>query len=236
MDSVKLADLPDELWLEIARWLDECALAVLARTCRRWQQVVDPRRERALTYQFVAGAARAGNLGLLQWLRAEGAPLERYLNLITEPAQAGHAATVEWLLDCGCPGGCAAYNAAAAGRTAVLALLRARGLADYRTVLYAAARCGRTNSIKWAQEHCQIRQTEWAEVFAVAAADGQLRTLQWLRAQGHPWNKWACYHAAKNGHLAALQWLRANGCPIDKQECLSSTPHLPARQWIAHNC
>ena len=44
--------------------------------------------------------------------------------------------------------------------------------------------------------------------------------LQWLRANGCPWDAHACYYAAQGGHLAVLQWAVANGCPWDRAACL----------------
>jgi hypothetical protein len=42
---------------------------------------------------------------------------------------------------------------------------------------------------------------------------GHLEVLQWVRANGCPWDGWTCSWAAKGGHLEVLQWVRANGCP-----------------------
>ncbi|CAN0535862.1 unnamed protein product, partial [Scytosiphon promiscuus] len=41
-----------------------------------------------------------------------------------------------------------------------------------------------------------------------ATRNGHLQVLQWLRANGCPWDKSACSWAAHNGHLRILQWLR----------------------------
>ena len=53
----------------------------------------------------------------------------------------------------------------------------------------------------------------------MAAGNGHLEVLQWLRAQDPPcpWNEWTCRSAAGNGHLEVLQWLRAQDppCPWD---------------------
>jgi hypothetical protein len=46
-----------------------------------------------------------------------------------------------------------------------------------------------------------------------AAQGGHLAVLQWLHANGCPWDGRTCEYAAEGGHLAVLQWLRANGCP-----------------------
>jgi hypothetical protein len=37
--------------------------------------------------------------------------------------------------------------------------------------------------------------------------------LQWLRANGCPWDARVYEYAAQDGHEAMLQWARANGCP-----------------------
>jgi hypothetical protein len=46
-----------------------------------------------------------------------------------------------------------------------------------------------------------------------AAQGGRLEVLQWLRANGAPWDSRTCAYAARGGHLDMLKWLRANGCP-----------------------
>ena len=43
--------------------------------------------------------------------------------------------------------------------------------------------------------------------------------LKALRAEGCPWDKWTCSHAAAGGHLEVLKWLRAEGCPWDAETC-----------------
>jgi hypothetical protein len=48
-----------------------------------------------------------------------------------------------------------------------------------------------------------------------ATEGGHLKTLQWARANGCPWDEWTCAHAAIGGHLEMLQWARATGCPWD---------------------
>jgi hypothetical protein len=43
--------------------------------------------------------------------------------------------------------------------------------------------------------------------------------LQWLRANGCPWDSNTCAGAAKGGYLEVLQWARANSCPWDAMTC-----------------
>jgi hypothetical protein len=56
-----------------------------------------------------------------------------------------------------------------------------------------------------------------------AAAGGHINVLQWLLAQRYAFCEDACYSAAEHAQLAALQWLRANGCPWNRKNCLRKT-------------
>ncbi len=47
-----------------------------------------------------------------------------------------------------------------------------------------------------------------------AAENGQLTTLQWLRANGYPWTKMTSWYAAAGGHLDTLRWLVTQCCPM----------------------
>ena len=42
-----------------------------------------------------------------------------------------------------------------------------------------------------------------------AARGGQIEVLQWLRAEGYPWDEWVCMRAAEGGQLDTLKWLHA---------------------------
>ncbi len=72
---------------------------------------------------------------------------------------------------------------------------------------------------------------------AYAAQGGHFVLLQWLRANGAPWHEQTCARAAAGGHLAMLQWLRANGAPWDKQACAYAAAggHLAVLQWLHAN-
>jgi len=62
---------------------------------------------------------------------------------------------------------------------------------------------------------------------ALAAQEGHLEALQWLRADGCHWDQKTCALAAQESHLEALQWLRANGCPWDKRTCAVMASRYP---------
>ena len=39
--------------------------------------------------------------------------------------------------------------------------------------------------------------------------------LQWLRAEGCPWDWNTCHMAVYEGHVEVLRWARENGCEWD---------------------
>lgn len=51
------------------------------------------------------------------------------------------------------------------------------------------------------------------------AANPQAQVLQWLKANGCPYDASACAVAARKGHLEVLQWCRNNGFPWDERVC-----------------
>ena len=44
-------------------------------------------------------------------------------------------------------------------------------------------------------------------------ATGNLELIQWLRAEGCPWDYLTCFSAVNEGDVEVLRWLRENGCP-----------------------
>ena len=71
----------------------------------------------------------------------------------------------------------------------------------------------------------------------LAAEEGQLEILKWLRANDFRWDSRTCQWAAKCGHLEVLQWARANGCPWDEWTCTGAAEggHLDVLQWAREN-
>ena len=70
-----------------------------------------------------------------------------------------------------------------------------------------------------------------------AARSGHLEVLQWLRANGCPWDGWTCKYAAEGGHLEVLQWARKQGCAWDGNTCAHAAlkGHLEVLQWLRAN-
>jgi hypothetical protein len=71
----------------------------------------------------------------------------------------------------------------------------------------------------------------------IAATEGQLEVLKWLRENDFPWSERTCNVAAQGGHLEVLQWAHANGCPWDWETCRMAAlrDHLEILQWARAN-
>ena len=86
----------------------------------------------------------------------------------------------------------------------------------YATALFKrAAWYGKLEVLKWGQESGYELHTVLFDmhVIGMAAKNGHLEVVRYLRKLGSPWNHWTCSNAAGNGHLKVLTWVRANGCP-----------------------
>ena len=82
-----------------------------------------------------------------------------------------------------------------------------------------AAENGHLDVLKWLREE-NDPPCPWSEMTcAYAAQNGHLESLKWLRSEGCPWDEWACKEAAANGDLESLKWLRSEGCPWDEWTC-----------------
>ena len=53
----------------------------------------------------------------------------------------------------------------------------------------------------------------------MAAENGDLTLLQWLRVNGCLWGPETCAKAAPGGNLQVLQWLRAHSCEWGEGTC-----------------
>ena len=106
--------------------------------------------------------------------------------------QPGGSALAKWALAEGCP--------------------RESGY-DGTTMAEIAAEFGHLELLKWL---CgEGGSTMDARVMMEAAGSGNMELVQWLRAEGCPWDKWACENAVHQVDVDMLRWLRANGCEWD---------------------
>jgi hypothetical protein len=71
----------------------------------------------------------------------------------------------------------------------------------------------------------------------IAARQGNLAVLKYLRSIQCPWNHWTCAYAAENGHLDVIKWCRQNGCDWYGNTCAfaAKNGHLDVIQWCRQN-
>ena len=64
---------------------------------------------------------------------------------------------------------------------------------------------------------------------------GNLRLVQWARANGCPWDEMTTYSAAQRGHLPILAWAHAHGCPLHPHAAREAAGrgYLEVFQWLA---
>jgi hypothetical protein len=94
--------------------------------------------------------------------------------------------------------------------------------------------------LAWARDMGLPDRLGFTRTTQLAAEHGYLGALQWLRANGCPWDGHAiCDAAAKIGHLEMLQWARANGSEwgVLVCHCAVQHEHVELLQWaIANGC
>ena len=68
---------------------------------------------------------------------------------------------------------------------------------------------------------------------------GHFKILQWVRAEGCPWNAPTCAMASLYGHMDILMWAKSQECPWDERTCILAalTGNLAILQWArSQNC
>jgi len=128
----------------------------------------------------------------------------------------GHLTLVRWmheehLVPFYCP---PTYFAAQSGNLSLLQYVVKKGAKiDNDDILVSAARSGSKEMIQWLHDECGLKW--YAGVCSMAAKNGHLSLLQYLRSQGCEWGNNTTQQAAEKGHLSVLQWAIENGCPFD---------------------
>lgn len=74
-------------------------------------------------------------------------------------------------------------------------------------------------------------------IFEIAANNGNLNNMKWLKENGYQWNRWVFSEAAKNGNLQIMIWLKENGCPWCKDTFRSAAlnGNLENMKWLLQN-
>lgn len=212
-------------------------------------------------------AARHGHLALLRWAVAEGCGLDTAA--INAAARGGHLAVIQELRDRGLSWHPETTASAAAGGH--LELLKWAIAHDARwspSACFEAAGSGSVELLVWASDHGAplrrgdsvgggCKQNLYVSVhggdsmYAIAACNGHVDTLDWLRSKEVPWPRdngdwgppcdisdglYAC--AAYGGHQAVIEWLEAHGVVRNAHgdatacEAAADGGHLELLQWM----
>jgi hypothetical protein len=154
-------------------------------------------------------AAQNGQFETLKWLRERGYKWDE--RVCSGAADAGHLEMLQWARAAGCPWDektceSALYN----GHFDVLKWAYEAGCPlNERAVWYIAVR-GDIEMLKWARATGTVAFDE--STFSGAA--GHLGALQWLYAEGCPWDSGVYCRAACLGNMETLHWLHSVGCPL----------------------
>lgn len=210
-------------------------------------------------------AAFCGQLPIIQWLLAQGAPCTA--RAIDLAAINGYLHIIRWLHDQGA--GCTTNAMDGAAREnfadVVQWLHTNRSEGCTSDAMDQAATNGWLEMVVWLHEHrtegCTVRAMDGAagmghlevvqwlhqrrsegcttDAMDIAAAHGHLHVVEWLhnhRLEGC--TPKAMDEAAANGHVDVLQWLhtnRAEGCSTRAMDDAAQQGHLEVVQWLVAN-
>ena len=165
----------------------------------------------------MAWAAGNGDLELLQWLQQQDCPWDYHS--CEQAAEKGHVHVLQWLYD---------HKYIWTNHVWARAIKRiAVTRADFKVLQWVVTNLvDPTDSTDYPMCH-------------IAAREGNLHALQWLRAQTppFPWSMETCENAAYDGHTEVLQWLRSQNppCPWNVRRTLNMAiqeRHWDTVQWI----
>ncbi len=103
------------------------------------------------------------------------------------------------------------FRAALYGHFHELEWLFAYGYPPSSKVVDGAARGGRIDVLEWARDRA-IQGSDRA-CNEAALVSGHLNALQWLRANGYPWDHRVIEYAYNFRYDDMLEWAREHGCP-----------------------
>ncbi len=194
--------------------------------------------QQSLLCAAAVGAAAAGSLPVLRWLRAAGmdlggalrngsVPVYSVVDVFAQALQHGHVAAADWLVDeAGAPlpqqeqrgeQETLWEEAGRGGSVAALQWLQRRGVAgDMEQAVEFAAWGGHLQAVQFLHEQCGAELT--ASVFRAAAGSSSIPTAQWLLQAGCAMGPEAYRSAASMADGGMIRWLVGHaGCPWQRE-------------------
>lgn len=173
-------------------------------------------------------AARAGNLEVLQWLKKNEYPFDKYL--FSEAIQSCNILILEWLKENDCPFD--EFMVDAAMRTQninILKWVQVNHCKISSRAEYTSVETGNLRVIQWAKEYCKIEKFPLAE--AIFYCD--VPTLKWIKQHGgenfHPI---LFSRAVGRGDISVLEWLYEEQCPMDISNMISRCYKIQVFKWL----
>ena len=175
----------------ILEFLPLGALGQAARACAHWRAEYRAVALRDTTHRVLIVCIRAAYIGspvsTLEYLHARGCPWRSMT--LDVAAAAGRLSLVQYLVEHGCPQGPDVMGAAASGGCI-------NAMASDRLKLV---------------QHILEKSPQSPDTPGTPGR--HLEVVQYLHAQGHPWNSKTLRSAATAGHLALVQYLVEHECP-----------------------
>ena len=213
-------------------------------------------------------AATEGKLAVLKFAISQGLAIDT--NAIKAAAQHRHLHVLKELRSIGCPWHPdTTASAASTGDLELIKWIVADDAPWASATCFAAAGSGCVEVLAWAREHgapftgvafggcydygCDIFVSVHGggSMYGIAARNGHIEMLEWLRSQDVPWPKDEGYYgspddisdglyacAARGGHLEVIEWLERHGIEHSDHgdevacEAAAAGGHLQLLRWL----
>ena len=149
------------------------------------------RRRISLSTKAFSTAAESGNLKILEWLKKKKCPWDH--KCLNSAIKSMNISVIKFVIDNGCDWDIDTFNYACE-------------IGNLECVKYLYSIAFNDLSKPW-----------WnSNTASIAAKNGHLHILKFLREKGCSWNSNTTYNAFKNNHIEVLNWAITNNCPADE--------------------
>ena len=183
---------------------------------------------------FYLMAAEQGQLGALKWLHSKYT-LNLTQKMVEIATVKGHKDVVEWLICEGVLLDLAQISqwAARSGQLEVLQWSYTAHKKSFkgRYVVLKALQSSNTKMLQWLSTLPECIFT--SQCLEVAASQGNLAGVQFLRDKNIPWTLDVCLKAAEGNHAKTLDWALQNGAPFENNGLFAIACHGDRLETLA---